>query len=283
VIGITENILPAQQMAPAAHIADEDGTGPITDAFEGTQRGTDDYVTISEEARFQAAQDKEDQSGGGENQQNPFSSESLSTEEKQRVEKLKKADERVKAHERAHMAAGGDLVQGAASYEYVEGPDGRQYAVSGEVKIDVSPESDPKDTVEKMQRVKRAALAPADPSGQDRAVAAQASMVESEARTQMLQQQNFESGIGGQSGTSPETTGFPKEDGMISSNLSAMDQYTYEMGRVSEKIASLPHDQSVDLGESAVDMITIKNGFAANVKAISAQLDMEKHLIDIFA
>jgi hypothetical protein len=86
------------------------------------------------------------------------------------------------------MAAGAGVVMGGASYQYQRGPDGKMYAVGGEVKIDTSRERDPQDTIRKMQQVKRAALAPAQPSGQDRSVAAQASQIEAEARIEMLKQ-----------------------------------------------------------------------------------------------
>ena len=98
----------------------------------------------------------------------------LGEEEKRQVDNLKKTDQEVRAHEKAHMAAGSGLVMGGASYEYERGPDGKMYAVGGEVKIDTSRERDPEATIRKMQKVRRAALAPAQPSGQDRSVAAQA-------------------------------------------------------------------------------------------------------------
>ena len=102
----------------------------------------------------------------------------LTAEEKQRIDDLKKQDRAVKAHEQAHIAAGGDAVRGAASYQYQIGPDGQQYAVGGEVQIDVSPERSPKATIRKMEQIIQAALAPAQPSGTDRAVAARAAQVE---------------------------------------------------------------------------------------------------------
>ena len=98
----------------------------------------------------------------------------LSDQERQAVAKLKATDREVRAHEQAHATAGGQHA-GAPSYEYQRGPDGRQYAVGGEVPIDTSPvPGDPEATIDKMEVVKRAALAPAEPSGQDRSVAAQA-------------------------------------------------------------------------------------------------------------
>jgi len=112
----------------------------------------------------------------------------LDAEQKEELADLKKTDQEVKAHEQAHMAAGAGLVMGGANYQYQRGPDGKMYAVGGEVKIDTSRENDPKDTVNKMQQVKRAAMAPAQPSGQDRSVAARASQIEAEARTELLRE-----------------------------------------------------------------------------------------------
>jgi len=111
----------------------------------------------------------------------------LSQEELQVVSKLQARDNEVKAHEQAHIAAGGQYVRGGAHFEYQTGPDGEKYAVGGEVSIDVSKESgDPQATITKMQVVIRAALAPANPSSQDRSVAAQATRIESEARAEAV-------------------------------------------------------------------------------------------------
>jgi len=71
---------------------------------------------------------------------------------------------------------------GPVSYTYTRGPDGRSYVTGGEVPIEVSPGKTPQETISRMQQVIRAALAPADPSPQDRAVAAQASTQQQQAR-----------------------------------------------------------------------------------------------------
>lgn len=87
---------------------------------------------------------------------------------------LKARDREVRAHENAHRAAGGNLVRGG-SYDYQQGPDGKRYAVGGDVQIDTTPvPDDPRATADKMAQVIRAALAPAEPSPTDLAVAAQA-------------------------------------------------------------------------------------------------------------
>lgn len=127
-----------------------------------------------------------------ENQTNRLALESdyeLTEEEKKRVQELKQIDREVRAHEQAHLAAGAGLTRGGAQFEYERGPDRNQYAVAGEVKIDISPvKGDPRATIEKMQQVKRAALAPSDPSPQDRSVANRASRIEAQARAALREQ-----------------------------------------------------------------------------------------------
>lgn len=110
----------------------------------------------------------------------------LSPEEQRQVEALKQIDRKVRAHEQAHMAAGAGLVRGS-SFSYQAGPDNRRYAVAGEVSIDTSPGRTPEETIVKARQIRAAALAPADPSTQDRRVAAAASQMEMQARQELAQ------------------------------------------------------------------------------------------------
>ncbi|BES70695.1 hypothetical protein RE428_17130 [Marinobacter nanhaiticus D15-8W] len=99
---------------------------------------------------------------------------SLEEAELAQLKELKARDREVRAHEAAHQSVGGQHA-GAVSYTYSRGPDGVQYAVGGEVSIDVAPvPNNPQATIDKMRVVRAAALAPAEPSSQDRQVAAQA-------------------------------------------------------------------------------------------------------------
>lgn len=102
----------------------------------------------------------------------------LTESEKDQVEKLKQRDAEVRAHEQAHLAAAGSLAMGGPNYAYQTGPDGKQYAIGGDVKIDTSPGRTPEETKRKAQQIRAAALAPSDPSGQDLKVAAKASNME---------------------------------------------------------------------------------------------------------
>ena len=112
----------------------------------------------------------------------------------QKLQDLKKTDAAVRQHEQAHLAAAGGLAQSGASFTYTRGPDGQQYAIGGEVSIDVSPAATPTATIAKAQQIRSAALAPADPSAQDRSVAAQANQLELQARMELAQQQAERSG-----------------------------------------------------------------------------------------
>ena len=111
----------------------------------------------------------------------------LSLEEQRIVSELQAADTNVRAHEAAHMAAGGGLTS-PASYTYERGPDNKMYAVAGEVGISTSGGNTPQESLNKAQTIRRAALAPADPSPQDLKVAAQAASMEMSARAQIMQE-----------------------------------------------------------------------------------------------
>lgn len=104
------------------------------------------------------------------------------------IAELKQRDAEVKAHEQAHATVGGQLA-GSPSYSFQTGPDGQKYAVGGEVQIDVSVvPDDPQATIIKMQQVKAAALAPAQPSGADRQIAAEAGRKITEAQAELAKE-----------------------------------------------------------------------------------------------
>jgi hypothetical protein len=100
------------------------------------------------------------------------------------VQTLSARDREVRAHEQAHVAAGGQYA-GAPVYQYERGPNGVSYAVGGEVPISTGAEATPEATLRKAQIIRRAALAPSEPSPQDRSVAAMASRLETSARAEI--------------------------------------------------------------------------------------------------
>ena len=101
------------------------------------------------------------------------------------TQRLRITEQKVKAHELAHKTAGGDLA-GPVRYKYTKGPDGKLYITGGEVPLRLKEGRTPEETIEIAQKVKRAALAPMNPSPQDRAVAAKATAMEMKARIEMF-------------------------------------------------------------------------------------------------
>ena len=108
----------------------------------------------------------------------------------QQISKLKQIDTHVKNHEAAHKSVGGSFA-GSPSYKYVIGPDGKKYAVAGEVPIIIKKGKTPEETIENMEIVKAAALAPSDPSSQDLKVVAKAEAIENKARMKIYERGNI--------------------------------------------------------------------------------------------
>ncbi|GMG81839.1 hypothetical protein LNKW23_10520 [Paralimibaculum aggregatum] len=107
----------------------------------------------------------------GEPLASPAEAAGFSPEELAVLAELAARDRKVRAHETAHARVGGRHA-GQPRYEFAVGPDGKRYAIGGQVQIDVSTSpQDPAATIAKMQVVRAAALAPADPSPADRRVA----------------------------------------------------------------------------------------------------------------
>ncbi len=147
----------------------------------------DENEKNQQQGEEQEGQPQEQESG---EEANNNSSERVSEQEKAKIDELKSRHAEVVAHEQAHAGAGGQYA-GSPSYSYETGPDGVKYAVSGEVSIDTAKvPNDPQATIIKAQQIKRAALAPAEPSSQDRRVAASADRLASEARQEILANNN---------------------------------------------------------------------------------------------
>lgn len=116
----------------------------------------------------------------------------LSEADQIKIKRLQQRDQEVRQHEMAHLAASGGLAMSGATYTFQRGPDGMSYAVGGEVRIDVSPGRNPEETQARARTIVAAALAPAEPSPQDRTVAAQARQMGQQAMQEVLRQQREE-------------------------------------------------------------------------------------------
>jgi hypothetical protein len=140
----------------------------------------------------QSKDNANDESAGREEAEGRQQDQQQQTDDSQ-LNELKQRDLEVRAHEKAHAAIGGQYAA-APQYDFKAGPDGRQYATDGEVSIDISEGSTPEETIRKMQQVKAAALAPAEPSPQDLRVAAEASQKSVEARNEIAQEATEQAG-----------------------------------------------------------------------------------------
>lgn len=133
--------------------------------------------------------------GSLESASNPASSTSneavgqLSPDALRQVRELSRIDRNVRAHEAAHLSAASGIAVSGMQFGYTRGPDGVRYATSGEVSIDTSAvANDPEATYRKALQILAAALAPSDPSPQDRRVAALATQMAANAQIEMARQ-----------------------------------------------------------------------------------------------
>lgn len=182
----TPNTLAASSVLRSA--VSEESTDSQADIFIPVQQAAEtsraDSATSdqSSEQRIQQQQAEQQANQAGQEKQ---AQQQQAQIDQQTIQTLSTLDREVRNHERAHAAIGGQYA-GAPSYEYERGPDGVNYAVSGEVPISTGAASSPQMTIEKAQIIRRAALAPAEPSAQDRKVAAESVQMESAARVELL-------------------------------------------------------------------------------------------------
>jgi hypothetical protein len=174
-----------------------------------------DRVTLSPESVSKNPQKEEEEIYQKPTVNNVDEGSEISSAELREIQKLQQRDAEVKAHEQAHLATAGQYATGGATFSYKTGPNGRRYATGGEVPIDLSKEKDPQATLVKMTQVRRAALAPANPSAADRNIAARASMIAAEAMSEL----NSSAGKNADSKISPKST---QQDDSISPNKSSV-------------------------------------------------------------
>ncbi len=174
----------------SALLSQSSSTAHSTTTADQTSRS--DSVHISAQGKIASADSTFNRSTANEESEKESSffdsTTQLTAEEQQIIRQLQQRDAEVRAHEQAHLATAGQYAAGTASYTYENGPNGKRYAVGGEVPIDVSKESTPEETLQKMQVVARAALAPLNPSAADRRIAARAAMISAQAGMEIQQE-----------------------------------------------------------------------------------------------
>lgn len=119
----------------------------------------------------------------------------LSIKEKLDLMILQNEERNVREHERSHLRAARDLAVSGPAFQYKRGPDGKKYAIHGEVNIDSTGVSgDTQATIEKALKIQRAAMAPADPSPKDLQAAARARIMESKAYRKLARENQHQAG-----------------------------------------------------------------------------------------
>jgi hypothetical protein len=120
---------------------------------------------------------------------NPETENQLSGE-REDVRQLEQKDREVRATQLARAAAAGGLGS-VPTFAYKVGPDGRLYAVSGQVTLDTNPvPGDPEATLRKARQIEKAAFMPGDPSSEDRRAAAMAATLAARARQELALKQD---------------------------------------------------------------------------------------------
>ncbi|MCB1325535.1 MAG: hypothetical protein H7A21_15475 [Spirochaetales bacterium] len=114
-------------------------------------------------------------------------SDGLSDQQRDVLRDLRARDREVRAHEKTHMAVAGPLAKGGPSYEYVIGPDGKPYAIGGEVRVDTSTGPDAAKNARHADRLAAAALAVKDPSLADQQVANESATMKAESPRTLYQ------------------------------------------------------------------------------------------------
>ena len=183
------SIVPGQRVSA-------DNNGENTSQSPSSLQSGGDSVSISEEGQHLSQDQIHSQKPDGTKDPNTPSKdisnkpgeEVLSQEDLKLIADLQKRDAEVRTHEQAHLSAASQYASGGASFTYTTGPNGKRYASGGEVPIDTGKENTPEATIQKMRTIRRAALAPANPSSTDRSVAAQASSKETQAMKELQEQ-----------------------------------------------------------------------------------------------
>lgn len=212
-------------------------SSPLLSAYQAPRRAAqprtddempDDRVALSPTARHlsQSSSDRATQPEGEDPEsdkavQPTGALQELSESDHRVITDLSQRDREVRTHEMAHLLAAGPHARGGPQYTYTTGPDGKRYAVAGAVPIDVSPvPGDPQATIQKAMTVRRAALAPAHPSGADMAIAAKASAMMQQASQELRSQPSDERTDGAEVHSAPGTPE-PQADDATTATTSA--------------------------------------------------------------
>lgn len=172
------NASPASQAISAMGQSQELPQTQSTNATQGSDnKGQDKALATGEEKKALGSEEEKQNKG-------PQEADLEDPRVQSQIAQLKQREQEVITHENAHKAMGGQYA-GSASYEYTTGPDNKRYIDGGEVSIHTPSTSDPEEAKRINETVRKAALAPAQPSGQDLAVAASAAQKIAQAESEI--------------------------------------------------------------------------------------------------
>ena len=155
----------AKPFERASDISVQDRIEAFTEGMQDKKTLAEEYQELRKKRQKQESHSRVDAKPG---QPKPVeedvpSLEILNPQEQALVKELALRDQEVRAHELAHKSAGAGLTS-AATFTYQQGPDGRQYAIGGEVQIQITPGNTPEETIRRAKQVTAPATAPANPS-----------------------------------------------------------------------------------------------------------------------
>ena len=116
----------------------------------------------------------------------------LDAEERAELRRLQARDARIRAKEMARLGAAGSLALSGARFRFEVGPDGRKYAVDGEVRVDTAHEGDPERNLEKARQLQVTALAGPNLLSTDPALSALARRLALMAYADLARRENLE-------------------------------------------------------------------------------------------
>lgn len=208
---------------------------------------SEDQVSLSKEGKELSAaqqtsksseQEDKQETDPGQSDAKDGDQQSLDEAEFRQVQQLRSRDTEVRTHEQAHLAAAGQYAAGGPSFSYQTGPDGQRYAVGGSVPIDIGEESTPAATIQKMRTVKRAALAPANPSAADRQIAAQAGMNEMKAMQELQASQRVETELSPAQPVKREEDSAQEPSGLLDQNVAEQSPSAPEPSAATRKLTA---------------------------------------------
>lgn len=112
-------------------------------------------------------------------------SEDPGSEKNQAIEKLKNRDREVRAHESSHSTDPNLIKIGSARFDYTIGPDGKAYATGGRVTLSTGNAKTPEEALSKAEALKKASMAPGEPSSMDFQALNAGKAMETEAMNQL--------------------------------------------------------------------------------------------------